>query len=262
MKQTRASRAFGVQSSSFDQTYGPSPIVRFKRNRVRELLIPYLPERASILELNGGTGEDALFFRGLGHSVTYTDLSDGMIEQARRKFRESEWKDIQSIQASFEDLSGIVEPYDVVFSNLGGLNCTPDLPAVLDQVDRVLVPGGMACLVVMPPGSWWEHLSWLKGNVRMARRRRKGKVLSQVEGKEMTTWYYPSSTVRRHWKDWVILEEHALCLVVPPEHMRKRFLGRERILRWLERVERSLSGWPIFRTMGDYFVIIMQKPID
>ncbi|MDX5428613.1 MAG: class I SAM-dependent methyltransferase, partial [Bacteroidota bacterium] len=135
MKQTRASRAFGVQSSSFDQTYGPSPIVRFKRNRVRELLIPYLPERASILELNGGTGEDALFFRGLGHSVTYTDLSDGMIEQARKKFKESEWEDIRSIQASFEDLSGIVETFDVVFSNLGGLNCTPDLPAVLDQVD-------------------------------------------------------------------------------------------------------------------------------
>ena len=47
----------------------------------------YLKPGSSILELNAGTGIDAVHFASLGHRVHATDLSSGMIKQIRDKMQ-------------------------------------------------------------------------------------------------------------------------------------------------------------------------------
>ena len=62
-------------------------------------------------------------------------------------------------------------PFDAVFSNLGGLNCTADLRAVTQGLPGLLGAGGSAIWVLMPPICLWELATALTGHWRFAFRR-------------------------------------------------------------------------------------------
>ena len=80
----------------------------------------------NILELNCGTGEDAIWFAKKGHKVWATDVSEKMIEEVKNKaFQESLSNEIYSqvidIQLVTENFK--TQKFDLVFSNFGGFNC-------------------------------------------------------------------------------------------------------------------------------------------
>src|SRR5258708_30535370 len=77
--------AFTGQAPIFDDLYSSDTIINYKRERVRNHVLKYLRTGSSILELNSGTGEDAIFFAGKGHRVHATDISPGMQEQLMLK---------------------------------------------------------------------------------------------------------------------------------------------------------------------------------
>jgi methylase of polypeptide subunit release factors len=81
----------------------------------------------SILELNAGTGSDAAYFADKGFLVHATDVADGMVNAIKEKAaRLPERLTVQ--QLSFTELESVEgAPFDLVFSNFGGLNCIPDL---------------------------------------------------------------------------------------------------------------------------------------
>ena len=80
-----AAKAFSAQSGIFDEIYTGNTIVSYKRDRVRTHVLKYLKPNSSILELNSGTGEDAVYFAQHGHQVHATDISPGMQQQLRQK---------------------------------------------------------------------------------------------------------------------------------------------------------------------------------
>jgi ubiquinone/menaquinone biosynthesis C-methylase UbiE len=65
----QAAAAFDKQSVIFDQLYSADTIIQYKRQRVRNHVERYLSPNSNILELNAGTGEDAVYFAGKGHHV-------------------------------------------------------------------------------------------------------------------------------------------------------------------------------------------------
>ena len=73
-----AAVAFSKQAPIFDSIYSPNAIIEYKRKRVREHVERYLQTESNILELNSGTGEDAIYFSSVGHTVHATDISEGM----------------------------------------------------------------------------------------------------------------------------------------------------------------------------------------
>src|SRR5690348_12142612 len=75
-----AARAFSQQALVFDTLDAGNTIISYKRRRVRDHVLRHLPEGSSILELNAGTGEDAIFFARKGHRVHATDIAGGMQE--------------------------------------------------------------------------------------------------------------------------------------------------------------------------------------
>src|SRR5690606_26147913 len=100
----------------------------------------FLKPGSRILEINAGTGIDALYFASKGHHVHATDLSDGMIAQIKRKaaFPEAQGRFTYQ-QLSFEALDQTTETgFDYVFSNFGGLNCTDDLRKVTRHLPPLL----------------------------------------------------------------------------------------------------------------------------
>jgi ubiquinone/menaquinone biosynthesis C-methylase UbiE len=260
-----AETAFSRQSLVFDAIYAADPIIRYKRDRVREMVFRYLPEQASILELNSGTGEDALYFARLGHSVHATDLSSGMLEQLDKKVMAAGLESrVTHERCSYHDLQTISKrgPYDLVFSNFGGLNCTDRLDEVLRDAALLLKPGGLMTLVIIPPFCLWETLLLLKGEWKTATRRffSRGGRVAQVEGTSIRCWYHTPAEVRRALRaDFTMLALEGLCTIVPPSYREGFTQKRPRLYGMLQRLEARLKHrWP-WKLVGDYFIITLRK---
>jgi ubiquinone/menaquinone biosynthesis C-methylase UbiE len=99
-------RAFNLQSAIFDDLYQGNTIIQYKRERVRSHVLGHLPANSSILELNSGTGEDAVFFGKKGFRVHATDLSEGMLKVLLRKTTDNQLEDrVSQERCSFTELS-------------------------------------------------------------------------------------------------------------------------------------------------------------
>ena len=257
--------AFNRQSVLFDGLYAGNTIIQYKRKSVRAHVLKYLPAAATLLELNCGTGDDAAYFSKRGYRVHATDLATGMLEQTREKIRAYGLETLVSTElCDFEKLELLQKrgPYDHIFSNFAGLNCSKNLDKVLASFNPLLKPGGMITLVVMPGFCLWETLLVLKGKFRTAFRRFAGKRGSgaKVEGQAFRCWYYNPSYIRKHLgQEFTILSLQGLCTLVPPSYL-EGFADRHpkiftRLCNWEEKYG---SRWP-WNRVGDYYIITLQK---
>ena len=80
-----AAKAFNKQSAVFDSIYSNNFIIQYKRKRVRDHVEKFIKSPCKILELNAGTGEDAIYFAEQGHYVHATDISEGMRSVLEKK---------------------------------------------------------------------------------------------------------------------------------------------------------------------------------
>jgi ubiquinone/menaquinone biosynthesis C-methylase UbiE len=263
INERNAAKAFSRQASVFDDLYGGNTIIGYKRWRVRSHTLNNLPEQGSILELNCGTGEDALFFAQNGYKVHGTDLSTGMLKQFEQKTIAYSDK-VSFEQCSFTELNKLRNkgPYDMIFSNFGGLNCTGELDKVLASFDELLKPGGVATLVIISKFCLWEMLLIFKGKFRTAFRRffsRKGRK-ARVEGEYFTCWYYnPAYVVDKLGAGFEVLDIEGLCTIVPPSYIENFAEKHSSFYRFLVKQEnRFKSSWP-WKYWGDYYIISLKK---
>lgn len=258
-----AAKAFSRQALVFDGLYSNDTIINYKRRRVRQAALAHLPENGSILELNCGTGEDALFFAQNGFKVHGTDLAIGMLEQFEHKtaaYRDS----VSFEQCSYTELHCMQNkgPYDMVFSNFGGLNCTGSLDKVLASFDSLLKPGSMVNLVIISKFCLWETMLLFKGKFKTAFRRflsSKGRK-ARVEGEYFQCWYYnPGYVIDKLGPGFELTAFEGLCTIVPPSYMEGFAEKHPGLYSFLVRWENRLkSRWP-WRAMGDYYIISMRK---
>ena len=82
-----AATAFSRQSAIFDQLYSANKIVQYKRQRVQNHLQQYISPGNFILELNSGTGQDAIWLAQQGCKIHATDISTGMQEVIQQKIK-------------------------------------------------------------------------------------------------------------------------------------------------------------------------------
>ena len=118
VNETNAAGAFTEQSAIFDDLYSTNTIINYKRERVRDHVLKYLKPNASILELNSGTGEDAVFFASKGHKVHATDISPGMQQQLEFKVQKHRLSPrVSNELCSYTNLRWLENkgPYDLIF---------------------------------------------------------------------------------------------------------------------------------------------------
>lgn len=258
-----ASDAFTRQSVVFDQIYSGNTIINYKRARVRQHIMQYLAPGSNILELNSGTGEDAIFLAQAGHKVHATDISSGMQQVLEQK--SAPYRDRISFEiCSFTQLHQLQNqgPFDHIFSNFGGLNCTGELEKVLLSFDKLLKPGGKITLVIIPGFCLWETLLVFKGKFKTAFRRffsAKGRV-AHIEGTYFKCYYYSQSfvisTLQQSYK---VLSAEGLCTLVPPSYIGGFAEKHPKTYNFLKNKEDKLKDkWP-WKYMGDYFIISLEK---
>lgn len=261
----QAATAFTRQSPVFDDIYAGNTIVHYKRQRVRGHVQALLAPGSHILELNAGTGEDAIYFAQQGYRVHATDISEGMQAMLQKKAAQAGLQhSITNELCSYTDLEHIQHkgPYDAVFSNFAGLNCTSELDKVIQSLAPLLKPGGYATLVILPRFCLWESLLVFKGKFKTAFRRfwsSRGR-RAHIEGVYFSCWYYnPSYVARAAAPFFDIMATEGLCTLVPPSYIEGFAEKHPRIYAWLlKKEERLRYTWP-WRSIGDYYIITLRK---
>src|SRR6187551_976202 len=111
-------RAFSKQSVTYDADDTQNLILKDMRNQVYDHVSKFLKPKSHILELNAGTGIDALHFVQQGHRVHATDLSSGMVSHIEEKIKIHRLENSFSCQQlSYDQLHLIDEnKFDFVFS--------------------------------------------------------------------------------------------------------------------------------------------------
>jgi ubiquinone/menaquinone biosynthesis C-methylase UbiE len=263
IQEQNVSDAFSAQSALFDEADEKNLIIKWMREQVREHVLKLWKSGNSILELNAGTGLDAIYFAEKGFKIHATDNAQGMIDVLDKKISlQSLTGKITTQRCSFAELETINQAgFDHIFSNFGGLNCTDRLDEVIDSFDKFLKPGGTTTLVIMPKICSWELMLALKGNFKIAFRRfKKGGVRSHIEGKYFNTYYYSPTQVRKMFGErYSLISIKGLGIFVPPPYLDTFPIKHPSIYGALQSIDKTISTTPPFRSLADHFIISVKK---
>jgi ubiquinone/menaquinone biosynthesis C-methylase UbiE len=265
INETFVATAFTQQSSRFDRLYSEDTIIQYKRKRVRDHLSKYIFPDQNILEINCGTGEDAIWLAQQSCKVHATDIAAGMLEILDQKLKSDGLENLISHEiCSFTTLENLQQkgPFDLIFSNFAGLNCTGELNKVLASFKALLKAKGIVTLVILPKFCLWEFLLIFRGKVRTATRRffsRNG-ASAKVEKTNFKCWYYNPSYVMKYVKnDFDLLSIEGLCTIVPPSYIEHFAEKSPKLFSMLCKKENALKNkWP-WKYIGDYYIISLQK---
>lgn len=136
--------AFSLTAEKYDRFAEDHPNLTRIHSIVYAHLFKHLSPAAHILEINAGTGTDAIHLAQHAFFVYATDIAPGMLERLQEKvIRFGLEEQVRVQRCSFTELDKLKEEgFDAVFSNLGGLNCIPDLKPIIDTLPSVIRPGG------------------------------------------------------------------------------------------------------------------------
>ncbi len=254
--------AFSRTAGRYDAFAEDHPHLARMRGKVHAHVARHVPAGSRVLELNAGTGTDAVHLASRGYRIHATDIAPGMLERLRDKVERLELGDRVTVQqCSFTDLDRVDgAPYDAVFSNLGGLNCAEDLRQVIAGLPAVLRPGGVVTWVLMPPICLWELGLALTGRFRLAFRRlsRHG-TTAHLEGRYFDVRYFsPGWVVSAFGPDFEVLAIEGLSVITPTaesKNLARRHRATYRALCWLD--DRVSTHRP-FRGWGDFFIVSLR----
>lgn len=254
--------AFSRTARRYDEFAEGHPHLRRMRGKVYRHLERVVPPGSRILELNAGTGTDAVHLASHGFRVHATDIAPGMLARLRDKVEHLGLGDRLTVQqCSFLELDRVAGgPFDAVFSDLGGLNCTPDVRPVIESLRGLLRPGGTVVWVIMPRICLWELGFAFAGQLGFAFRRlsRHG-TRAHLEGRQFDVFYFsPREIVAAFGPDFELLDVEGLSVITPTaesKNLARRHRTVYRALSWLDdRLSRHapMSGW------GDFFIVSLR----
>lgn len=259
---------FDKSALTYDKTFTHRNIGKYLRGRVHGYLDQNLPagNKLSILELNCGTGEDAIYFARHGHCITATDSSIQMLKIAKRKAAGISLKlDLKFGLLNIKELgqSMFKGTYDLVFSDFGGLNCiSPEsLKELSVNLKKVLAQNGKFIAVVMSKYCIWEiGYYFLKGKINKSFRRSASRALDvSMNGNVIRTYYYTPSELKKIFTpEFIMVNKSPIGLFLPPTYMESFFNKRPVLLSFFNKLESKFGKYNWSAVFGDHFLIEMK----
>ena len=243
--------SFDQVAKDYDKAFVHSAIGSLQRDIVWRYLTKIIHSNSGmkVLELNCGTGEDAVWLAKNGCRVTATDVSEEMLKIASKKATESELEN--EISFATLDISNpegfkLETKYDLVFSNFGGLNCLDkiELLTLFHWIQKALKPGGRFVSVLMPTYCFWDSIYMLaKGkHTQIFRRKRKGPLKVPVGNGFVNTWYYSPAAIhklsKQHFRK---IKTVPVGLFIPPSYFEGLFCrGMQKCSTGLAKLDRLI----------------------
>lgn len=245
-----ATIAFDAVATSFDSRFGSWSSVAAQRRAVRVALLQRFLPGGRLLEIGGGTGEDAAFLAERGFDVVLTDPSPTMVKLATEKLvplgASAEITAGEEMGAFARRYLAAGRPlFDGVFSNFAALNCVIDLEPVARGLASLMKSGGAAMLVLFGtccPGE--VIVETLRGRPRQAFRRcKRGAVSARLGKHQFQVIYHRRSEIERTFSPWFKLEKRiGIGVAVPPSAAEPWISTRPRLLAALEKLDRVAAS--------------------
>ena len=255
---------FDIAAPNYDAIFTNSTIGRMQRDRVWTYLEnEFSNQPLRILELNCGTGIDALFLAKMGHHVLATDISAEMVHITKNKIKRAKLEhlievrqlDIKSINSNTFD-----DAFDLVFSDFGGLNCldNKELSALASMIANILSPTGRIIAVVMPSYNLMESMyCFLKLEWRKIFRRKTSSTKGlrvNVDGVDVPTWYYSSSQF-----GMIFQNEFSIKNIRAIGFLPSYFENLVHRIPFLLKIDTFLSRYGAFANISDHYLIDLKK---
>jgi ubiquinone/menaquinone biosynthesis C-methylase UbiE len=259
-----ASAVFDRIAERYDEIFTHTLIGRLQRQVVWDVLASTFVKGQRVLEINCGTGEDALFLGARGVLVTACDASAGMIEVAqRRKLQDESDGAVEFRVLANEKLMELPGKrfFDGACSNFSGLNCVEDIAQIAEALGTLLQPAARLVICMSTRVCAWEMVWYLaRGRVRRAFRRIPGHTIASVEGSAVPVWYPTLRQIRKQFAPWFrVRSVRAVGLFVPPSYAEGWAQRHKHVVSACGKLDRLLGRLPILRVLGDHMVLELER---
>jgi ubiquinone/menaquinone biosynthesis C-methylase UbiE len=252
--------AFDSLAADYDRAFSHTQLGAYYRERVQAIYFRYWPGDKNLLELNAGTGEDAIALARRNNRVLATDISRAMLNELSAKAGGTACGDrLQIAQLSLLEVDNLApRTFDGVLSNFGGLNCISDYQLFARRLGEVVATGGEAILCVMGPLVPWE-IAWFAFRGEFAKSVRRLRRGTRWRGIELC--YPPPATLIAAMRaaSFRLLERGALGVFMPPPYAGNRIRCCPRTLATLARLEEAVSGLQLAGRFADHYVLVFRK---
>lgn len=258
-----AGEAFGRLAASYDEDFENLPASRRLRELIWRIYLRHFKPGKSLLELNCGTGTDALALARNGIRVHATDVSCGMLEAFQRKLAGSQQREFVTTELlAFSQLSRLQgRIFDGAYSNMGGLNCESDLGRVAADLHTLIKPGGTFIGTFLGDAALWEMLAFaVRGDVSRALRRRSTEgCMANIGGAMVRTYYYsPERVVEYFSPHFAKVTLVGLNIFTPPPTSQGAYRTLGKVMHALEWIDDAVMTRFPFNQIGDHFLIVLK----
>jgi hypothetical protein len=250
-----AALAFDAIAEQFDARFTPWRSVAAQRRAVRSALAGAFPPGARLIEIGGGTGDDAIWLAERGRNVLMTDASPAMVRVAQAKFAGRGRLAAEVAAAESLEALAAFGPFEGAYSNFAGLNCVADLSSFARGLARLVASGNPVMLVLFGtccPGE--TIVEGLRGRPRnMFRRFRRGEVPARLGGREFAVRYHRGSELSAALSPWFEpAGRRGIGVFVPPSAAEPWISRHPHLLGALEALDRALAR-PL-AVLGDHIL--------
>lgn len=257
-------QAFDSAAPSYDEEESRNEILIWMREIVHGIYLQNFNSGDKLLELNAGTGTDALFLAEHEIHVLATDISENMISAINEKVKiQNAEKYVSAKLCPFDKIGEIKENnFDGVVSNFGGLNCINNFDKLRDDLSKKIKQGGKLIAVVMNRTCPWEIFYYLiRFNFKNVFRRSKKEGIDAALGNGLVRTYYftPSKFALFFKKQFNVRKIYTLGLFTPPPFLIGIYRRFKPLVKLLMKLDELLKGVFPFNRFGDHFIIIFEK---
>ena len=258
-------QAFDSVAADYDGPSGNNALIQRLRAQTMAAVTRHAAAGSRLVDLGCGTGIDAEYLARRGYHVTATDWSPQMVHRAQQRAAAAGLGEhLEARHLGIQEIGELpAGAFDAAYSDLGPLNCVPDLDEAARGLAKIIRPGGHLIASVIGRTCPWELAlfaakgDWARAHLRFAL----GPVPVPLNGHTVWTRYFSPGEFERVFRrvGFQRLEQRGLSLFVPPPYMDAFAARHASLIEALARAEQIAGGWPVLRGWGDHFLIVMRK---
>lgn len=261
LSQTSPATMFDRLADSYDRVFTDSLIGKTQRKQIWDVMDREFSPGQRILEINCGTGVDALHLARRGVHVTACDSSLRMLEVCRERSSKVGLPGSSTFYVLPTDRVEELRtegPFDGALSNFAGVNCVSDLADVGRQLATLLHPGAKALICIFGRFCVWEVI-WYAAQAEFGkafRRLQNGVACTSLGPIRYHTIHEVRKSFAPHFR---LLELRGIGVTVPPSYLEAWVRAFPFALQLAARVDSWVGHLPVFRGFGDHILLTFER---
>lgn len=256
-------QAFDTYAKDYDAHFTNSLIGKAQRMQVYRHIRKHISFRLKkVLEINCGTGEDAVWMARQGASVLATDISEGMLKVTEQK---TSGLDVKTKQIKSQEI-GLLAPetFNLIFSNFGGLNCLSEKELNDFKTGCALLQptSGQLAFVIMGTKCRWERFYYNRKNDPSKANRRlvADGVETVMDGIHFKTYYHSPETIKSLFKEqYNHVVTKPIGLFVPPSYLEHYVKKRKMLFGLLKFLDAVFGNFSSLSNYADHYLMVFEK---